>query len=107
MKKIIIYTDGASRGNPGRASIGIVFCNEKGQTIKEYAEYLGDKLTNNEAEYRAVIFALKKFKNLFSKKLAKSSEVQIRSDSELMVKQLNGKYKIIDSNPYQSNINFH
>ena len=62
MRKIIIYTDGASRGNPGKASIGVVFCNEKGETIKEYSEYLGDNLTNNEAEYQAVIFALKKFR---------------------------------------------
>jgi len=97
MKKIIIYTDGGSRGNPGPAAIGIVFCNEKGQSIKEYSEYLGERFTNNEAEYKAVIFALKKFKALFGKKLAKNSEIQIRSDSELLVKQLNNQYKILDS----------
>lgn len=96
MKRIIIYTDGGSRGNPGKAGLGVIFCNEKGQTIKEYAEYLGDNLTNNEAEYSAVIFALKKFKLLFSKELAKKSELEIRSDSELMVKQLNAEYKILD-----------
>ena len=60
MKKIIIYTDGGSRGNPGKAAIGVVFCNEKGQVIKKYGEYLGDALTNNDAEYQAIIFALKK-----------------------------------------------
>jgi ribonuclease HI len=98
MKKIIIYTDGASRGNPGKASIGVVFCNEKEQIIKEYSEFLGDKLTNNEAEYRAVIFALSKFKTLFGKEIAKNSEVEIRSDSELMVKQLTGQYKLINEN---------
>ncbi len=97
MKKIIIYTDGGSRGNPGPAAIGVVFCNEKGQSIKQYSEYLGENLTNNEAEYKAVIFALKKFKALFGKKLAKNSEIQIRSDSELLVKQLNSQYKILDS----------
>jgi len=96
MKKIIIYTDGGSRGNPGPAAVGVVFCNEKGQLIKECSEYLGDNFTNNEAEYRAVIFALQKFKALFSKELAKNSEVEIRSDSELMVKQLNAQYKILD-----------
>ena len=96
MKKIIIYTDGGSRGNPGKAAVGVVFCNEKGQTIKEYSEYLGDNLTNNEAEYSAVIFALKKFKLLFSKELAKKSEIEVRSDSELIVKQLNAEYKIKD-----------
>jgi len=96
MKKIIIYTDGGSRGNPGLAAIGVVFCNEKGQLIKEYSEYLGDNLTNNEAEYQAVVFGLQKFKALFSKELAKNTEVEIRSDSELMVKQLNAQYKILD-----------
>lgn len=96
MKKIIIYTDGGSRGNPGPAAIGAIFCNEKGQKIKEHSEYLGANLTNNEAEYQAVISALKKFKALYGKKLAKNSEIEVRSDSELLVKQLNGEYKILD-----------
>ena len=94
MKKIIIYTDGGSRGNPGKAAIGVVFCNEMVQEIKKFGEYLGDGLTNNEAEYSAVIFALKKFKALFGKPIAKISEVEVRSDSELLVKQMNGEYKI-------------
>jgi len=98
MKKIIIYTDGGSRGNPGPSAAGVMFCNEKGQSIKEYSEYLGDDLTNNEAEYKAVIFALKKFKAVFGKKLAKNSEIEIRSDSELLVKQLNAQYKILNEN---------
>lgn len=97
MKKIIIYTDGGSRGNPGPSAIGVIFCNEKNQTIREYSEYIGDNLTNNEAEYNAAIFALKKFKALFSKELAKNSDVEIKSDAELLVKQLNGEYKILDS----------
>ncbi len=97
MKKIIIYTDGGSRGNPGPSGIGVVFCNEKHEILKKYSEYLGDNLTNNEAEYRAVIFALKKFKQVFGKKLAKNSEIELRSDSEFLVKQLEGLYKILDS----------
>ncbi len=96
MKKVIIYTDGASRGNPGQAAVGIVFCNEKQEAIKEYNEYLGDNITNNEAEYRAVIIALKKFKSLFGKKLAEKTEIEIKSDSELLVNQLEGKYKIVN-----------
>ena len=96
MKKIIIYTDGGSRGNPGKAAIGIVFCNEKDGIIKKFGEYLGDNVTNNEAEYQAVIFALKKFKALFGKVIAKVSEVEVRSDSELLVNQMNGKYKLED-----------
>ena len=96
MKKIIIYTDGGSRGNPGPTAIGMVFCNERGEIFKKYSQYLGDSLTNNEAEYQAVIFALNKFKSLFGKKLAQNSEIKIRSDSELLINQLNGKYKILE-----------
>jgi ribonuclease HI len=95
MRKIIIYIDGGSRGNPGPAAIAFLFCNEKGGIFKKYSEYLGEK-TNNEAEYEAAISALKKFKALFGKKLAQNSEIEIRSDSELLVKQLNGEYKILD-----------
>lgn len=94
MKKFIIYTDGGSRGNPGKAGIGVVICNEKDQEVKKYGEYLGDNLTNNEAEYSAVIFALKKFKALFGKKLAENTDIEIRADSELIVKQLNGQYRL-------------
>ena len=95
MKKITIFTDGGSRGNPGPSAIGIAFCNEKGEPFKKYSEYLGSA-TNNEAEYLAVIFALKKFKALFGKKIAEGAEVQIKSDSELLVRQLNGQYKVLE-----------
>ena len=95
MRKIIIYTDGGSRGNPGPAAIAAVFCNEKEVIFKKYSEFLGEA-TNNEAEYQAVIFALKKFKQVFGKKLAKNTEIELRSDSELLIKQLNGEYKILD-----------
>ena len=98
MRKIIIYTDGASQGNPGPSAVGVVFCNQKGELIKSYSEFLGDNLTNNEAEYEAVIFALKKFKAIFGKKLAKNTEIEIRSDSELLIKQLLGQYKVLESN---------
>lgn len=94
MKKIVICTDGGSRGNPGKAAIGVVFCNEKEQVIKKFGEYLGDNLTNNDAEYKAIIFALKKFKALFGKAIAQTSDVEIRADSELVVKQLNGNYRL-------------
>lgn len=95
MKKIIVFIDGGSRGNPGPAATGVIFCNQKGQVFKKYSEFLGQK-TNNEAEYEASIFALKKFKALFGKKLAKKTEIEIRSDSELLVKQLKGEYKILE-----------
>lgn len=96
MKKVIIHTDGGSRGNPGPGAVGIVFYNEKGEGFKKYSEYLGGNITNNEAEYRAAIFALQKFKALFGKKLAKNTEIELRSDSELLIKQLEGLYKILE-----------
>ena len=96
MKKFIIFTDGGSRGNPGKAGIGVVICNEKLQEIKKYGEYLGDNLTNNDAEYSDIIFALKKFKSVFGKALTEVSDVEVRADSELVVKQLNGQYRLTD-----------
>ncbi|MFH1990752.1 MAG: ribonuclease HI family protein [Patescibacteria group bacterium] len=88
--KIIIYTDGASRGNPGQSALGVVIEDEHGKVLKEYSHYLGEA-TNNQAEYEAVIFALQKAKQL------KIKELEIRTDSELIGKQLRGEYKIKDS----------
>jgi ribonuclease HI len=96
MKKILIYTDGGARGNPGPAAIGNIFINERGEVFKKYSQYLGENFTNNEAEYLAAVFALKKFKQLFGKKLAKSTEIEVRSDSELLIRQLKGEYKILE-----------
>ena len=92
-KKLIIYTDGGSRGNPGEAAIGVVLCDANGNMIKEYGECIGIK-TNNEAEYEAVISALKKVKALCGKETTKKMEVNFRMDSEFVMKQLNGEYKI-------------
>lgn len=93
--KIVIYTDGGSRGNPGPSAIGVIFTKEKGKVIKEYAQKIG-RATNNEAEYEAIIFALQKAKLLFGKQKAKNMEIEIRTDSEFVTKQVNGEYKILD-----------
>ncbi len=87
MKKLIIYTDGACRGNPGPAGIGIVICNESGKIVKEYRDFIGNA-TNNIAEYRALIKALE-LANDFS-----VTRIECFSDSELMVRQLNGAYRV-------------
>lgn len=92
-EKIITYTDGGSRGNPGPAALGTVICDSDGKIIKEYGQVLGRK-TNNEAEYEAVIFALKKIKQLLGKEKARKMLVEMRMDSEFVTKQLNGEYKI-------------
>ncbi|MEK7150686.1 MAG: ribonuclease HI family protein [Patescibacteria group bacterium] len=92
-KKIIIYTDGGSRGNPGPAALGVVIKDEKGETLKSYGEALGIK-TNNEAEYEAVVYGLKKAKQLFGSAKLKSIQIEMRMDSQLIQKQLSGEYKI-------------
>ena len=93
MDKITIYCDGGSRGNPGPAAIGIYIK----QLNRGYSKFLG-KATNNEAEYQSVIFALKKIKHLIGGEKAKKLEIEIKTDSELIVKQLNGEYKIKKQN---------
>ena len=93
-EKIIIYTDGGSRGNPGPAAVGVVICNDQGQRIKEYNQMLAEISTNNEAEYEAVIFGFKKMKQLFGKEKTKKLNVEFRVDSELVASQLAGEYKI-------------
>ena len=102
MTKIIIYTDGGARGNPGPAGIGIVISAEGGPASggetpllwkKTFGEYIGET-TNNEAEYRALIFALKKLKQLVGTEKLKDYTIECYADSELMVKQLNGEYKL-------------
>lgn len=94
--KTTIYTDGGARNNPGPAAIGVVI-QKQGQTLKKYGEFIGEA-TNNEAEYQAIVFALKKAKLLFGKKKTKEMEIEICSDSELIVKQLNHEYKIKETN---------
>jgi len=89
MNQLIIYTDGGSRGNPGPAALGVVIGS------KEYAAYLGTT-TNNAAEYQAVVFALKKARQLLGKEKLKNTEVIVNLDSELVVNQLNGQYKVLE-----------
>jgi len=92
MENIVVYTDGGSRGNPGPAAVGVWI-----ETLgKKYGEYIGDNRTNNEAEYEALIFALKKIKQLVGKDKTKAVAVECYLDSELVVKQLNHEYKLKD-----------
>ncbi len=93
MEKIVVYTDGGSRGNPGPAAVGVWI-----ETLnKKYAEYIGEK-TNNMAEYEALIVALEKIKKLVGKNKAKQIQLECFLDSELVVKQLNHQYKIKEEN---------
>ena len=92
---ILCFIDGGSRGNPGPSAIGVLICDKKKNVFKKYSQYL-DETTNNEAEYQALIFALKKIKALYGKEKIKKMEVEIKSDSELLIKQIRGEYKILE-----------
>lgn len=92
-EKIVIFTDGGARGNPGPAAIGVVIKDHQGRLVKSYGEAIGEA-TNNEAEYRAVISAFAKTKALLGKEKTKKISVEVNADSEFVVRQLNGEYKI-------------
>ena len=95
-KKLKIYTDGGARGNPGPAAFGVVIYDEGGKEVGQYSKYLGET-TNNQAEYQAIHFALEKAKEMDAGAFRPGSgpsEVEIYSDSELIVNQLNQDYKI-------------
>jgi len=87
----IIYTDGASSGNPGNSGIGAVI--SYGSSVFEISEYIG-LTTNNVAEYKALIAALKKVNEINKSYDVKINEVEIKMDSELVVKQINGLYRV-------------
>lgn len=84
-----VYVDGASHGNPGPAGIGIVILNSEGRVLREHREFIGVHLTNNQAEYMAIIRALDLCSSIFS-----SGVLHVFSDSELLIRQLNGIYKV-------------
>ena len=84
---LLVYTDGASHGNPGPSGIGVVIYNEKREPLRAFGYFLG-KLTNNMAEYMAVILALMALRELGAQ------AATIYSDSELLVRQLNGEYRV-------------
>lgn len=88
--KLIINTDGGSRGNPGPAGIGLVIRRESGEVIFQHGEAIGQN-TNNYAEYTALVKAMEAARDLGGK------ELDVLMDSELIVKQMNGQYKIKDS----------
>ena len=87
MKKTVIFADGASRGNPGPAAIGVTIRDERGRFITSRSQRIG-KATNNQAEYMALIAALEEAITLDAKR------VDIKMDSELVVKQINGEYRV-------------
>ena len=93
---ILGFTDGAARGNPGQGGIGVVLKDESGNVLAEIKKYLGN-VTNNVAEYTALIECLRRVNVLFGNTAGvPCSKLIIHSDSELMVRQINGEYKVKD-----------
>jgi ribonuclease HI len=86
---LVLRTDGASRGNPGPAASGVVIEDEAGRLLARGRQYLGE-MTNNQAEYRALIQGLKSVVRY------RPSAVTVRMDSELVVNQMRGAYKVRD-----------
>jgi len=85
--RLTVYSDGASRGNPGISAIAFIIMTEDGILLKRYSKYVGIR-TNNQAEYEALISALESASKLTDQ------EVTCFMDSELVVKQLNGEYQV-------------
>lgn len=87
--KLILYTDGGARGNPGPGAIGVIIKNSEGKVIKEVGKFIG-RATNNEAEYKAIIEGLKGCKE------KKATSLECFLDSLLVVNQLRGDFKVKD-----------
>lgn len=85
--KVITFTDGASRGNPGHAGIGVLIFNDAGDKILQDCRYIGIT-TNNEAEYRALLLALDRAYEITQ------DTVECYLDSELVVRQITGRYQV-------------
>jgi ribonuclease HI len=89
LRRLLVNTDGGSRGNPGPAAIAAVLHDSEGQVIGEHAELIGDA-TNNVAEYRALLLGIEQAAGLGV------SELDLRCDSELVVRQVMGEYRVKD-----------
>jgi ribonuclease HI len=86
-RSLRIFTDGASRGNPGEAGIGVLIEDSSGNRLKEVRRYLG-KATNNQAEYTALLVGLQACREMGAE------DISVFADSELLVKQMKGEYKV-------------
>jgi len=105
-EKIIIYTDGGARGNPGPAGVGAVITDREGKVLKEESKFLGET-TNNFAEYEAVIVGLQALKKLFNKEKLKELELEVKLDSQLVAEQLSGRYQIKEETLFPQFIKVH
>jgi ribonuclease HI len=96
MEKIVVFTDGGARGNPGPAAIGVVIQKDDGKILAKLSKAIG-RTTNNVAEYQAVIEALQWIVNNLAMEQFGIGTIVFFLDSKLVVNQLNGFFKIKDS----------
>ncbi len=106
MSSIKVFTDGASKGNPGRAGIGVIIYDENDFILDSYKEYLGTA-TNNQAEYKALIKSAELINRLIEKKETEFDKVEFYSDSDLMVNQVNFDYQVKEPELALLNNKFH
>jgi ribonuclease HI len=99
--KLLLYFDGAAKGNPGIAGAGAYIITEPSNSKFEYKlkQYLGSK-TNNQAEYQAIILGLKQVNEILNQAPNQFSELVIKGDSDLIIKQLKGTYQVRSQNIY-------
>lgn len=90
-RRLIIYADGGARGNPGPAGVGAVIRNDDGYVVARISEYIG-KATNNQAEYQALILSMQEALD------RRAKVVHVHMDSELVVKQMKGEYRVKNDN---------
>jgi ribonuclease HI len=88
-KEWLLMVDGAARGNPGEAGCGAVICDENGNVVKALSRYLG-RTTNNVAEYHGLLLGLEALVEM------EPRPIRVQSDSQLLVRQLNGQYRVKD-----------
>lgn len=98
LPNLTVYTDGASRSNPGHAACAYLVGLEGKDPFKTHNQYLGDKVTNNQAEYRGMTLALAYLVELVASSPAGSlADIAVYSDSKLVVEQINGTWEVKDA----------
>lgn len=106
MKKMILYTDGGARGNPGPAGAGAYITDGEGNWIGSVSKFLGVR-TNNWAEYEALILGLEAIKRKVPEKERKGVSIEVRLDSELITRQLNNIYQVKEESLFPQFIKVH
>lgn len=106
MRKILLYTDGGARGNPGPAGAGAYIVDETNGKKREASKFLGVQ-TNNIAEYEAVVLGLEEIKKIIPEGERATAAIDVYMDSELVARQLNGVYQVKEPTLYPLFIKIH